>query len=481
MGVPAHCFKTYFLYFGPLEKQKFMKPEELYPYFLAHPMVTTDSRKIPAGSLFFALKGENFDGNRFAVAALEAGAAFAVVDDPAVVTGERYLLTPDVLESLQQLAAFHRQRLGIPILAITGTNGKTTTKELVSAVLTRKFRVEYTRGNLNNHIGVPLTLLSMTRETQMGVVEMGANHPGEIAFLCRIARPDYGVITNVGKAHLEGFGSFEGVVRTKSELYRDLEERGGTIFINGGNPWLTASAGKNLDKVFYGTADALPSDLHDSSGGSGEKGDNTNGGDPWKSDSQVTGRSVGRGPFLEVEAWWQNEVVRVPTHLIGEYNLENVLAAMAVGRHFGVPAASITAAIAEYVPSNNRSQYIKKASNEVIMDAYNANPSSMKASILNFIAMEHPRKMVILGDMFELGNSSQMEHQRIVDELVLHFRGEVYLAGKYFSASRRPEDFRTFTSGEELMASLMEHPPVGTLILIKGSRGMQLEKIVTLL
>lgn len=481
MGVPPHCFKTYFLYFGPLEKPGFMKPEELYPYFLAHPMVTTDSRKIPAGSLFFALKGENFDGNRFAAAALEAGAAFAVVDDPAVVTGERFLLTRNVLETLQQLAAFHRQRLGIPILAITGTNGKTTTKELVSAVLARKFRVEYTRGNLNNHIGVPLTLLSMTGETEMGVVEMGANHPGEIAFLCHIARPDYGLITNVGKAHLEGFGSFEGVVRTKSELYRDLEERGGTIFINGANPWLTASAGEKLDRVFYGTPDAFSSDLPDSAGGPGRRGDEAGGGEFRRSGSRVTGRPVGKGAFLEVEAWWQEEVVRVATHLIGEYNLENVLAAMAVGRHFGVTGAGITAAIAEYVPANNRSQYIKKASNEVIMDAYNANPSSMMASVRNFIAMEHPLKMVILGDMFELGDSSQEEHQRIVDELALHFRGEVYLAGKYFSASRHPEGFLTFAGADELIACLRKQPPVDTLILVKGSRGMQLEKIVTLL
>lgn len=458
-----------------------MKPEELYPYFLEHPVVTTDSRKIPADSLFFALKGESFDGNHFAAAALEAGAAFAVVDNPAVVTGERFLLTHNVLETLQQLAAYHRQRLGIPILAITGTNGKTTTKELVSAVLARKFRVEYTRGNLNNHIGVPLTLLSMTRETQIGVVEMGANHPGEIAFLCRIATPDYGLITNVGKAHLEGFGSFEGVVRTKSELYRDLEKRGGTVFINGGNPWLTASAGKKLDRVFYGTAEALPSDLPDSSGGSGEKRDNANGGDPWKSGSQVTGRSVGRGPFLEVQAWWQDEVVRVATHLIGEYNLENVLAAMAVGRHFGVTDTEITAAIAEYIPSNNRSQYVKTASNEVIMDAYNANPSSMMASLRNFIAMEYPLKMVILGDMFELGDSSQEEHQRIVDELALHFRGEVFLTGKHFSASHRPESFRAFAGAEELMACLREQPPLKAFILVKGSRGMQLEKIMTLL
>ncbi|HOI50417.1 MAG TPA: Mur ligase family protein, partial [Prolixibacteraceae bacterium] len=229
-----------------------MKTEQLYQIFLQHPVVSTDSRKIAPGSIFFALKGENFDGNRFAASALEAGAAFVVVDDPQMATHEKFLLVDDVLTALQQLAAFHRKQLALPILAITGTNGKTTTKELVAAVLAEKFNVEFTRGNLNNHIGVPLTLLSFTKETQFGVVEMGANHPGEIDFLCRLATPNFGIITNVGKAHLEGFGSFEGVIQTKSELYRHLEKNGGKIFLNSDNSYLRAVVGEKLEKIEYG-------------------------------------------------------------------------------------------------------------------------------------------------------------------------------------------------------------------------------------
>ncbi len=234
-----------------------MTTQQLYHFFLKHPLVSTDNREIEAGSLFFALKGSNFDGNQFASAALKDGAAYAVVDDPAVVTDERYLLVDDVLKALQQLALFHRRQLGCRVLGITGTNGKTTTKELIAAVLATQFRVEYTRGNLNNHIGVPLTLLSMTPETEIGIVEMGANHPGEIAFLCSLARPDYGLVTNMEKAHLEGFGSFEGVVQTKSELYRFLEENGGFVFVNGNNEILLKSVGDNLRKVTYGTAENL--------------------------------------------------------------------------------------------------------------------------------------------------------------------------------------------------------------------------------
>lgn len=456
--------------------------EALYDLFLTHPAVTTDSRNITPGVLFFALRGEHFDGNRFAAAALDAGAAYAIVDDPAVVSGERFILVGDVLTALQQLAAYHRTRLGLPLLAITGTNGKTTTKELVAAVLSRKFSVEYTRGNLNNHIGVPLTLLSMTSHTEFGVVEMGANHPGEIDFLCRIATPDFGLITNVGKAHLEGFGSFEGVIRTKSELYRYLEEREGTIFVNGGNPWLTASAGPLLRKVIYR---ALESAGHDETGrkdSAAEKMD-----EPMtvravaREDALVTGSSVGKGPFLEVQTREDAGTQPIMTHLVGNYNLENVLAAVAVGRHFGVPADMIREAIEAYVPSNNRSQWMTAGSCEIIMDAYNANPTSMLASVRNFVALDHPLKMVILGDMLELGEASAEEHQKIVDELALHFRKGVCLAGNAFASTQHPPGFIAFPTAAELAGWLREHLPVGALLLIKGSRGMQLEKIADLL
>lgn len=504
--------------------------EALYDLFLTHPAVTTDSRRITPGVLFFALRGEHFDGNRFAAAALDAGAAYAIVDDPAVVSGERFILVGDVLTALQQLAAYHRTRLGLPLLAITGTNGKTTTKELVAAVLSRKFSVEYTRGNLNNHIGVPLTLLSMTSHTEFGVVEMGANHPGEIDFLCRIATPDFGLITNVGKAHLEGFGSFEGVIRTKSELYRYLEEREGTIFVNGGNPWLTASAGPLLRKVIYR---ALESAGHDETGrkdSAAEKMDEpmtvrtsiskvereTNkavyqgdvgltgrgaekedevitvraavkensmvtGRAVAREDALVTGSSVGKGPFLEVQTREDAGTQPIMTHLVGNYNLENVLAAVAVGRHFGVPADMIREAIEAYVPSNNRSQWMTAGSCEIIMDAYNANPTSMLASVRNFVALDHPLKIVILGDMLELGEASAEEHQKIVDELALHFRKGVCLAGNAFASTQHPPGFIAFPTAAELAGWLREHLPVGALLLIKGSRGMQLEKIADLL
>ncbi len=501
-----------------------MRTHELYQVYLRHRVVTTDSRRITPGSLFFALKGGNFDGNRFAAAALDAGAACAVVDDPEVATDGRFFLVDDVLTALQELARHHRTRLGLPILAITGTNGKTTTKELVAAVLSRKFRVTFTQGNLNNHIGVPLTLLGMTHETDLGVVEMGANHPGEIAFLCAIALPDYGLITNVGKAHLEGFGSFEGVLRTKSELYRHLEEHHGTIFINARNPWLSQSAGPRLARISYrpgdpaetgllppessgvpakecvtaGTSGGVPAGTAgketgyagavENAAGAGEGSPGVewgavagsgHAGSAAAGDSMaVTGFSSGTGPLLEVRACWQGVETTIPTRLVGNYNLENVLAAIAVGSHFGVPPADIAAALAAYSPSNNRSQWMKTGTCEIIMDAYNANPTSMLAAVRNFVTLHHPRKMVILGDMLELGAVSAEEHQRITDELSLHFREGVLLCGEAFCATHKPVEFKTFPHVAGVISWLREHPPADTLLLIKGSRGMQLEKIV---
>ena len=430
-----------------------MTISHLYDFFLKYPHVSTDSRRIEAGSLFFALKGDNFDGNRFASTVLKEGAAFAVVDDPAVVDGERYLLVENVLVALQQLAAFHRTQLRCPIIGITGTNGKTTTKELVAAVLATKYRVEYTRGNLNNHIGVPLTLLSMTPETEVGIVEMGANHPGEIAFLCGLARPDYGLVTNVGKAHLEGFGSFEGVVRTKSELYRFLEENGGAVFVNGENEILLRCVGNNLKKITYGTSD----------------------------DFYLRGEAIDAIPFLNVKAFFQDVTLNVETKLAGGYNLENVLAAMAVGKYFDVAPENVKSAIEAYVPSNNRSQYIRTSRNEIILDAYNANPGSMQASIANFLKLSHPRKLFVLGDMLELGEAAPEEHQHIIDSLSEEVNKGVLLAGPLFSATGRPDGFLVFLDVEGLIEYLRDNPLSGCLVLVKGSRGMQLEKLTPFL
>ncbi len=429
-----------------------MTTQQLYHFFLKHPLVSTDNREIEAGSLFFALKGSNFDGNQFASAALKDGAAYAVVDDPAVVTDERYLLVDDVLTALQQLALFHRRQLGCRVLGITGTNGKTTTKELIAAVLATQFRVEYTRGNLNNHIGVPLTLLSMTPETEIGIVEMGANHPGEIAFLCSLARPDYGLVTNMEKAHLEGFGSFEGVVQTKSELYRFLEENGGFVFVNGNNEILLKSVGDNLRKVTYGTTANL----------------------------FLQGEAIDTDFSLKVQTAVQGRKLTLNTRLVGDYNLENVLAAIAVGSYFEVSPENIRAAIEAYLPSNNRSQFIRSTRNEIIMDAYNANPGSMQASITNFLMIPHPHKLFILGDMLELGEAAAEEHQLIVDMLSREVKSGVLLAGLLFHATTRPEGFLAFPDMAGLRGYLTENPPSGCLVLIKGSRGMQLERLLLL-
>lgn len=458
---PAHCQKPFPAFISKqnsvdsknhsLRKTiRLVKTEQLYQIFLQHPVVSTDSRKIAPGSIFFALKGENFDGNRFAASALEAGAAFVVVDDPQMATHEKFLLVDDVLTALQQLAAFHRKQLALPVLAITGTNGKTTTKELVAAVLAEKFNVEFTRGNLNNHIGVPLTLLSFTKETQFGVVEMGANHPGEIDFLCRLATPNFGIITNVGKAHLEGFGSFEGVIQTKSELYRHLEKNGGKIFLNSDNPYLRAVVGEKLEKIKYGQTEGA-----------------------W-----LRGETVQSPPFLHARIWFPKGVLYFNTRLVGHYNLENVLAAACVGHYFGIDPLKIKKAVENYRPSNNRSQLTQAGNNQVILDAYNANPTSMQAALTNFSQIVHPQKAVILGDMLELGESSAEEHQRIVNLLQTQPPARVFLVGNHFAATSHPENFKPFPSADLLAEYLQENPLQNCLILIKGSRGIRLEKLM---
>lgn len=422
-----------------------MTISELHDLFLHHRNLTTDSRNCPKGSLFFALKGDKFDGNRFAAAALKTGAAYAVIDNPDYAIAGRTILVDNVLESLQQLARHHRKSLDIPVIGITGTNGKTTTKELLAAVLSTKFNVLYTEGNLNNSIGVPLTLLRLTYEHEIAVVEMGASHPGDIAELVRIACPNYGLITNVGKAHLEGFGSFENVVKTKGELYDYLRKTNGKIFINSGNPHLLSLA-KGIEQVTYGPEGAFAS-----------------------------GRRVaGDTPFLRFEWKQQGKIHTVDTRLIGGYNLENVLAAVAVGRYFKIPSERISRAIAAYQPTNNRSQLVETSRNTLIVDAYNANPGSMKAALENFAGAPGSPKAVILGEMRELGPASDEEHAAIVALLDACRFDRVFLCGEQFA--RTAGAYHPFGTTDELVEALKTASLTGYRILIKGSRGMQLEK-----
>lgn len=426
-----------------------MELSVLYDYFLACGGITTDSRNCPENSMFVALKGENFNGNAFAEEALRKGCRYAVVDEPAYAgTGNpRILLVDDCLRSLQRLANCHRRRLKTRIIGITGTNGKTTTKELMAEVLKRRFNLLYTQGNLNNSIGVPLTLLRLKPEHELAVVEMGASHPGDIRELVEIAEPDYGIITNVGKAHLQGFGSFEGVIRTKGELYDYLRGRGNaTIFIQNENPYLNRIA-HDLTCVRYGQTPGL----------------------------FVIGRMLDCSPYLKFCWEAAGESHEVTTRLVGSYNLDNALAAVAVGRYFGVDDALISGAIAGYVPQNSRSQLVKTASNELIVDAYNANPTSMAAALENFRQMPSGHKMVVLGDMRELGASSREEHQRIVDLLAGYGFERVCLVGGEFASVNHT--FEQYRDVDEVMDAFRRAKPEGFLILVKGSNGMKLNRL----
>lgn len=423
-----------------------MEIAELYKCFMECGKVTTDSRNCPEGSMFIALKGETFNGNAFAAQALKQGCRYAVIDE-SEYAGEGTILVDNCLQALQQLANYHRRLLKTPVIGITGTNGKTTTKELISTVLSRKFNTLYTEGNFNNHIGVPLTLLRLTKEHEMAVVEMGANHPGEIKTLVHIAEPDYGIITNVGKAHLQGFGSFEGVIRTKGELYDFLRDKGGaTIFIQNENPYLNGIA-EGLTCVRYGQTAGL----------------------------YVSGELISCSPFLSFR--WTAEGVshEVNTHLIGSYNLDNMLAAAAIGRYFGVSDDDISSALASYLPHNNRSQLKETADNKLIVDAYNANPTSMMAALKNFRQVEAPHKMVILGDMKELGEASREEHQKVVDYLKECGFDRVVLVGPEFAAATH--SYQTFQHVDEVLADIRMHKPQGYYILIKGSNSMKLSQL----
>lgn len=428
-----------------------MTISELYELYLHNPKVTTDSRNCPFGSIFFALKGENFDGNQYASKALDSGCAYAVIDNPDYITGDRTILVDNVLKTLQQLAHRHRKALGTPVIGITGSNGKTTTKELLAAVLSTKYNLLYTEGNLNNHIGVPLTLLRLNHQHEMAIIEMGASHPGDIKELAEIAAPNYGIITNVGQAHLEGFGSFEGVIKTKGELYDYIRQTKGKIFIKKENEYLQPIA-KGIEQISYGTDES----------------------------SFASGKVASCSPFLIFDWKQQGKIHTVETHLIGSYNLDNVLVAVAIGRYFKIPAERISRAIASYEPNNNRSQFKETEHNKLIIDAYNANPSSMKAAIDNFAAMQvDSPKAVILGDMRELGETSDALHAEIVKQIEQAGFDKVYLCGEHFSSTGTC--FMHFPNIEELMSELTKNPLEGYHILIKGSRGMTLEKTLSLL
>ena len=429
-----------------------MNIESLYTIFQDHPVITTDSRNIPASSIFFALKGETFNGNTFAGQALAKGASFAVIDEPEFALDGHFIVVDDVLVCLQKLARYHRDQLGLPIIAITGTNGKTTTKELVAAVLSQKFKVNFTQGNLNNHIGVPLTLLSMSNETEIGVVEMGANHLGEINTLCQIANPDFGIITNIGKAHLEGFGSFEGVIKTKSELFNFLKEKKGKCFINAENSLLTRQA-IGLEQVTYGSSTEYFM--------AGELADSEN--------------------YLVIKALFERGWLYLKSKLVGDYNFENLLAAACVGKYFEIDPLKIQKALAAYTPSNNRSQLIKRDKNTIIMDAYNANPTSMMAALNNFTKIRNDQKCLILGDMLELGEASQSEHQKIVDYIESQIFEYIFLVGPIFKQTKTRTEKKKFEQVELLSNYLKTQPIENKFILIKGSRGIHLEKILDIL
>ncbi|MCH5175390.1 MAG: UDP-N-acetylmuramoyl-tripeptide--D-alanyl-D-alanine ligase [Prevotellaceae bacterium] len=436
-----------------------MEIKKLYDIFLQHPIVTTDSRNVPEGSIFFALKGGNFDGNAYAKEAIGKGAAYAVIDEKeyAEEGNERMMLVDDVLTTFQQLAKYHRCQLGTTVIGITGTNGKTTTKELIAAVLKKKYNILYTQGNLNNHIGVPKTLLQLNKEHQIAVIEMGANHPGEIKTLAEIAMPDYGIITNVGKAHLLGFGSFAGVIRTKGELYDFLRTDNGTAFINNDNPHLRGiSAGLRL--IRYGQKDA--------------------------EGLLVKGELVECNPMLKFS--WSPQPspfspMEVQTKLIGSYNLDNALAAACIGTLFAVPATDICDALTDYTPSNNRSQLTITESNRLVVDAYNANPTSMEAALNNFHLMKADHKMCILGDMGELGEASMEEHQKVVDFLHKYNFEKIWLVGKEFAKTDHSADYELFPDVEAVKQRIATEKPQGYTILIKGSNSTKLYQIPELL
>ena len=435
-----------------------MSIKAIYELFRQHPHITTDTRKCLPDSIFVALKGEHFDGNTFVEQALENGCAFAITDASGCPQHPRMIKVNNALQTLQELARHHRKQFNIPIIGITGTNGKTTTKELISSVLSSTYRVLYTQGNLNNHIGVPLTLLQLTSDHDMAVIEMGANHPGEIGELAAIALPTHGLITNVGKAHLEGFGSLENIIKTKGELYDFLAKTSGTLFINSGNATLVEMANqrRGMKHITYRVQEKNP-------------GDNV-----------VIGSAIpSTTPFLQLQWKTNQETYPMLTQLIGKYNLENLLAAITIGITFQIPGEKIVQAIESYMPQNNRSQFKLTDKNRLIIDTYNANPTSMMAALENFSEWDTSPKAVLLGDMKELGENSRAEHQKIIDFIEKKSFDKTILCGAHFASI--PSPFACFPETNLLIEHLKTHPLQGYSVLIKGSRSIRLEKVIDFL
>ena len=432
-----------------------MQIDLLYTLYKQCKSVSTDSRKIIKNSMFFALKGGNFDGNKFAVQALKNGCKYAIIDEVSLKNEINCIYVEDVLTTLQKLAKHHRNMLKIPLIAITGTNGKTTTKELTAAVLSKKFKIWFTKGNFNNHIGVPLTLLNMPHDTEIAIIEMGANHIGEIDFLCNIALPNFGLITNVGKAHLEGFGSFENIMKTKAELYRFIETKGKLCFINSENKYLINML-KSGKCVRYGTKD----------------------------DGLVKGRNVSAKPLLEFE-WKKNNNENwnhVKTKLIGDYNYENALAAVCIATYFNVAEEHINYALSEYIPENNRSQQITTSKNRILLDAYNANPSSMSVALSNFERIDAKNKVLIIGGMQELGIDSQKEHDTLLEQIKTMNFDFCFLVGNEFENYKFDnQKFNWFEDVKHLSDYLQKQTISDKFILLKGSRSNELEKILEFL
>lgn len=423
----------------------------LYSIFRKTPQVTTDSRKAAPGTLFFALKGDNFNGNGFAETALKQGCSYAVIDEEAYYHEDsHYILVKDCLRALQDLAAYHRTQLKIPFLAITGSNGKTTTKEFIRNVLSKKYKVLATTGNLNNHIGVPLTVLSVTPDIEIAVIEMGANHIGEIAMLCEIAQPDYGLITNIGRAHIGEFGSFEAIVKAKTEMYEFLRKKKGKVFINSSNSLLLEHA-SGIEQITYGDSEK----------------------------DFCSCLLLDADPYVRIK--YGSETIH--TQLIGRYNFENIVASVCIGKYFGVETGKIREAIEAYVPSNNRSQILKTKNNTLVLDAYNANPSSMKAALQNFEEMAGDNKWLILGDMRELGTYALQEHRDILNLASSRFKNVILVGSVFAEAAKGSSGFRIFPDTDKLIEMLKRDSPIKdpSLILVKGSRGIQLEKAVEFL
>jgi UDP-N-acetylmuramoyl-tripeptide--D-alanyl-D-alanine ligase len=429
--------------------------EQLYQYYLDHPVICTDTRAITSGCLFFALKGENFNANAFAAQAIQQGAAFAIVDDVTLPENPQFVVVPTVLTALQDLARHHRKQLNIPVIGLTGSNGKTTTKELIRAVLEMRYRTFATKGNLNNHIGVPLSILSLQSDVEIAVIEMGANHQKEIEFLCDIAQPTHGLITNIGMAHLDGFGGFEGVKKGKAELYAHLKATHGFAFINRNNPYLLEmSEIAGLNKVvYYGT----------------------------EKENTISGKLVHSDPIITFEWTNRGQTHQAKANLTGTYNFENILAAICIGYFFELAPEEINDGLANYFPSNNRSQLTRTENNTVICDFYNANPSSMTAALNNLKSLDAAGKTAIIGDMFELGLEAPAQHEAIIKLALANEIGQVIFIGKNFYAFKDQFEEQFFSTPAEALTYLKSNPIIGNLVLLKGSRGMALEQLLPLL